>query len=84
MGANPGQAARTAKERQAALRQEKLDDIEAQRLAGDLVVRRMTKAERAAWAQRRSAFKRSSTATERASRASALETRRRQADRLRD
>ena len=84
MAAEVGQSTRIATERQAAARQEKLAEIEEQRLSGQLVIRKMTSVERAIWVKRRRVFAATSTAKERASRASALETRRRQAERLRD
>ena len=83
VAARVGQMSQTVNERQAAARQEKLDQVEEQRLSGVLVIRKMTRDERAMWAKRRGAVAASSTPTELASRASALETRRRQAERLR-
>jgi hypothetical protein len=73
----PGQSARTAAERQDVARQARLDDIAAQRACGDLVIRRMTRDERAAWAARRAARDAISTDTDVLRRGTALAARRR-------
>jgi hypothetical protein len=75
-------AATTAQLRQAEARAVKLAEVDEQVANGRLVIRKMTALERARWAKRRKLVAANSTETERASRASILETRRRQAARL--
>ena len=66
----------TPRERAAATRRKKLDDISAQLEAGELVLRAMTLAERDEWARQHAAVEAKLTATERARRAAALKARR--------
>lgn len=66
----------TSRERAAATRQAKLDHIREQVQAGDLVIRRMTKAERRMWARQHAAVEAKLTLVERTRRAAALKSRR--------
>jgi predicted nucleic acid-binding Zn-ribbon protein len=77
-------SAATAKQRQAEERAAKLADVKDQVATGTLVIRRMSSAERKAWAARRSATAARSTPTELAARDAALERRRGQAERRAD
>ena len=69
-------------ERESAARQAKLDHISEQVVAGKLVVREMSDAERAQWASQHAASDARATPAERARRARELENRRRRAQRL--
>ena len=62
--------------------QAKLDDIREQVSTGALVIRQMTDAERATWAQRRAMLETSLTSLERATRNRVLRNRRTRAERL--
>ena len=66
----------TPRERAAAIRQAKLDHIDEQVLAGDLLIREMTKAERRMWARQHAAVEAKLTLVERTRRAKALKARR--------
>ncbi len=77
------QAATVAQQRQADVKAEKLALLRDQVAAGDLVIRKMSRAEQAAWAKRHNAAAARSTPTELAAKAAALENRRRQAERRR-
>lgn len=57
-------------------RQAKLDHIREQVEAGDLVIRKMTKAERELWARRQAAVEAKLSSLERTRRAAALKARR--------
>jgi hypothetical protein len=74
-------AATTAQQRQADERAAKLADVKDQVATGNLVIRSMSRAERTKWAKRSSAKAASSTPTELAAKAAALERRRGQAAR---
>jgi hypothetical protein len=68
----PGRkVAKTAQEREAEARQEKLAHVEEQVKSGSLVIREMTAAERAKWAKRRAVRVDAGTPAERAARAAA-------------
>jgi hypothetical protein len=73
---------KTPQERQQEARQAKLDHIQEQIESGELVIRTMTAAEKARWAQRSRADDTASTPTERARRAAALANRRKRAERV--
>jgi hypothetical protein len=73
--------AKTSREREQEARQAKLDHVQEQISSGELVIRTMTKAERARWAKRRSVLDDSSTPGERARRKAALDSRRRRSER---
>ena len=70
--------------READARQAKLDLVQEQVASGQLVIRQMTRAERAEWAKRQAALDARSTPAERARREAALREKRRRADRLRE
>jgi hypothetical protein len=74
--------AKTSRERDHEARQAKLEHVREQVASGLLVISKMTKAERTKWAKRRRVFEASSTATERALRATAVENRRKRAARF--
>lgn len=74
--------AKTTREREQEARQAKLDRVQEQIDSGELVVRKMTKAERAKWEKQKKLQDASSTPSERARRAAALENRRRRSERL--
>ena len=74
--------AKTGRERDYEARQAKLEHVREQVSSGRLVIRKMTKAERAKWATRRGIIEASSTPAERARRAAAIESQRRRAERL--
>jgi hypothetical protein len=78
----PSTVAKTMRDREQEARQAKLDHVEEQIASGELVVRRMTKAERAKWEKERLRRDSKATPAERASRAAALENRRRRAERF--
>ena len=69
-------------ERAAEERQAKLEHIREQVCSGALVIRQMTSAERAKWAEQRVALEASFTQAERTRRDSVLRNRRQRADRL--
>jgi hypothetical protein len=69
--------AKSAQERQAEARQEKLAQVQEQVSSGSLVIREMTAAERAKWAKRRGLQAMHASPEERASRAAAVEKRHR-------
>lgn len=66
-------------ERKREEREEKLDRMRELVASGELVVRQMTRAERARWASRQREFEANSTPEERARRANAADTRLRRA-----
>ena len=72
--------AKTGQERQAEARQEKLAHVDEQVASGQLVIRKMTTAEKDAWAKRRGTLAANSTPAEQASRAAAVENRRKRAE----
>ena len=74
--------AKTTRERQQEARQAKLDYVQEQVDSGELVIRTMTGAEKAKWAKQRRRSDAKATPAERAGRASALENRRRRAERF--
>ena len=74
--------AKTSRERDHEAREAKLEHVREQVASGQLVVRKMTDAERAKWAKRRGLLEASSTPAERARRAAAVENRRKRAERL--
>ena len=74
--------AKTSRERDHETREAKLEHVREQVASGQLVVRKMTDAERAKWAKRRGVLEASSTPAERARRAAAVENRRKRAERL--
>ena len=74
--------AKTTRERELEARQAKLDHLQEQVASGELVIRKMTAAERAKWATERRQLDASSTPAERARRTAALENRRRRSERL--
>ena len=74
--------AKTTREREQEARQAKLDHVQEQVASGELVIRRMTAAERATWAAQRRELDARSTPAERARRATALENRRRRSERF--
>ncbi len=73
--------AKTSRERAEEAREAQLEHIRDQVSSGDLVIREMTNAERAKWAERRAAIEVHSTPAERVRRNTALKTRRRRAER---
>jgi hypothetical protein len=77
------EAVRSARERVAAEKQEKLSLLRDEVATGRLVVRRMTAAERARWEKRRKDAVARSTPTELAAKEAVLENRRRRAERQR-
>jgi len=74
--------AKTSRERDHEARQAKLEHVREQVASGELVISKMTDAERAKWAKRRGLLEASSTPAERARRAAAVENRRKRAERL--
>lgn len=74
--------AKTSRERDREAREAKLEHVREQVASGELVVRKMTDAERAEWATQRGKLEASSTPAERARRAAAVESRRKRAERL--
>jgi hypothetical protein len=74
--------AKTSRERDHEAREAKLEHVREQVASGELVVRKMTDAERAEWAKQRGKLDASSTPAERARRAAAVENRRKRAERL--
>ena len=74
--------AKTSRERDHEAREAKLEHVREQVASGQLVVRKMTDAERAKWAKQRGILEASSTPAERARRAAAVENRRKRAERL--
>jgi hypothetical protein len=72
-----GKGAKTAAEREAEARREKLEHVQEQISSGSLVIRSMTAAERAKWAKRRAVSADAATPAERKSRAAAVENRQR-------
>jgi len=78
----PVKVAKTTREREQEAHQAKLDRVHEQVASGELVIRRMTAAERAKWATQRRQLDASSTPAERARRTAALENRRRRAERF--
>jgi len=74
--------AKTRGERDHEARQAKLEHVREQVASGQLLIRKMTNAERAKWAKRSSAFEANSTPAERARRATAIRDRRRRAARI--
>jgi hypothetical protein len=77
----PSKVAKTSREREQEARQAKLEHVQEQISSGDLVIRKMTNAERAKWEKRRSQIDASATPAERARRTAALENRRRRSQR---
>jgi hypothetical protein len=73
--------AKTTRDREQEARQAKLQHVQEQISSGELVVKTMTKAEKAAWEKERRKRESRATPAERASRAAALENRRRRAER---
>jgi hypothetical protein len=73
---DPWKVKLTPRERAAAVRQAKLDHIDEQVAAGDLVIRAMTKSERRLWARQHAAIEAKLTLVERTRRATALKARR--------
>jgi len=73
---------KTSRERDFEAREAKLAHVREQVEAGELVIRQMTSAERARWDERSAASQARSTSAERASRAAALENRRKRAARF--
>jgi hypothetical protein len=74
--------AKTSREREHDAREAKLAHVRDQVASGDLVIREMTKAERARWAKQRASAEARSTPAERARRAAAVENRRKRAARF--
>ena len=74
--------AKTSRERDYEVRQAKLEHVREQVASGQLVIRKMTVAERARWDKQHGALEASSTPVERARRAAAVENRRKRAARL--
>ena len=70
------------RERAAEARQAKLEQIREQVSSGALVIRQMTRAERAKWDEQRAILDANFTPAERTRRDSALRTRRQRAERL--
>jgi hypothetical protein len=75
-------AAKTNREREHAAREAKLEDMRELVSSGVLVIRSMTKAERAKWAKRRAKLDRDSTPNERVRREAALRSLRRRVERV--
>lgn len=75
--------AKTSRERADEAREEKLEHIREQVSSGDLVIRAMTDAERANWAEREARLQADSTPEERGRRDAALRNRRKRAERTR-
>jgi hypothetical protein len=73
--------AKTGRERDQEAREAKLEHVREQVSSGSLLIRTMTDAERAKWAERRSVLDANSTPAERARRVAAIENRRRRAER---
>jgi len=73
--------ATTSRERADEAREAQLEHIRNQVSSGELVIREMTKAERAKWAKRRAAIEVDSTPAERVRRHTVLKNRRRRAER---
>jgi hypothetical protein len=78
----PSNVAKTSRERELEARQAKLEHVQEQVASGELVIRTMTAAEKAKWSKQRRQFDANATPSERASRAAALENRRRRAKRF--
>jgi hypothetical protein len=78
----PRDVAKTTRERELEARQAKLDHVQAQVDSGELVIRTMTAAEKKKWDAQRRRLDATSTPEERARRASAVENRRRRAQRF--
>ena len=74
--------AKTNRERDHDARQAKLEQVREQVASGQLVIREMTRAERSKWAKRHAVVEARSTPADRASRAAAIENRRKRAARL--
>ena len=74
--------AKTSRERDHEARQAKLELVREQVESGQLVIREMSKAERARWAKQRASSEARFTPEERARRAVALENRRKRAARF--
>ena len=74
--------AKTRTEREQDARQAKLDYVREQVASGQLVIREMSTAERARWAEQHALSDARATPVERARRATAVENRRRRAARL--
>jgi hypothetical protein len=72
----------TIREREHEARQAKLEHMREQIASGQLVIRAMTRVERSKWAKRQSLVEARSTPAVRASRAAAIESRRKRAARL--
>jgi len=74
--------ARTNREREHEARKAKLEHVREQVASGQLVIRSMTRVERSKWAAREAMLEARSTPAARASRAAAIESRRKRAARL--
>jgi len=74
----------SAQKREADARRAKLELVREQVASGELVIRQMTRAEQAKWAEQHAALEARSTPAERARREAALRDRRRRAARLLD
>jgi hypothetical protein len=74
--------AKTTREREQEARQAKLDHVQEQVDSGELVIRKMTAAEKERWARQGHRSDANATPAERKSRAAALENRRRRAQRF--
>ena len=73
--------AKTSRERAKDAREAQLEHMRNQVSSGDLVIRQMTNAERAKWADKRATIEADSTPAERVRRNAALKTRSRRAER---
>jgi hypothetical protein len=74
--------AKTTRERDYEARQAKLEHVREQVASGQLVIRQMTRVERTKWATRHAMVEARSTPADRASRAAAIENRRKRAARF--
>ena len=74
--------AKTSRERDYDARQAKLEHVRGQVASGELVIRTMTQAERAKWADQHATVEKNSSPADRARRAAALESRRKRAERF--
>ena len=78
----PFKVAKTTRERDPEARQAKLDHVQEQVEAGELIIRKMSAAEKAKWAKEKRKLEARSTPAESARRKAALENRRRRSQRF--
>jgi hypothetical protein len=78
----PSKVAKTTRERDQEARQAKLDHVQEQVESGELVIRKMSAAEKAKWAKEKRKLEARSTPAESARRKAVLENRRRRSQRF--